>query len=532
MHAIDVLLQLVYLVCVIGLALYGLQALWLTILVLRQQPQPPSSSSACRVTADPGIPPGEWPTEEWSAEKWPHVTVQLPIYNERHVVERLISACAALDYPSDRLQIQVLDDSDDMTLSLTQQMARTWAAQGIDIEVVRREERTGFKAGALAYALPQAKGDLIAIFDADFVPPEHFLKSTVPYFLQSDNEDVGFVQTRWAHLNRAYSWLTACQALALDGHFAVEQTSRSAAGYPFGFNGSAGIWRRATIEDQAVGGWQADTLCEDLDLSYRAQFAGWRGLYLQHVAVPAEIPVQLLAFKRQQARWAKGSVQTLVKLGRRLAQQPWPRSVRLAGFGHLANYLIHPLLLAMLLLSLPMLLLDVDPAKPLALLSLFSFGPPLLYAVAQYRIDHTRWLRRWSILPLLMLVGTGLSLNNTLAVFSGLMGRKGAFLRTPKFHIQQADHRSTAGTWQESLYRLPLSKMLVGEILLSLYALVSTWVALQNGHVAAAPFLSIYAAGFGLMALTSIVQAWPASKADRSRGVLARLRTYANRPHG
>lgn len=516
MHVVDVLLQIVYFVCIVGLALYGLQALWLTYLVLRKHP------------------PLERPHSEKPCTAWPYVTIQLPIYNERHVVERLISACAALDYPPDRLQIQVLDDSDDMTTGIIQQTAHTWTAQGVDIEIVRREDRTGFKAGALAYALPAAKGDLIAILDADFVPPKHFLKATVPYFIQSGNEDVGFVQTRWDHLNRAYSWLTACQALALDGHFAVEQPARARAGYPFGFNGSAGIWRRATIEDPAVGGWQADTLCEDLDLSYRAQFAGWRGLYRQDLTVPAEIPVQLLGFKRQQARWAKGSVQTLRKLSRRLVSRPWPLVARLAGLGHLANYLIHPLLLTMILVSLPMLLLGVDPAKPLALLSLFSFGPPLLYAVAQHRLNPATWLRRWALLPLLMLLGTGLSLNNTIAVLSGLTGRQGPFLRTPKFHIQQAELERAHATWQQSLYRLPLSKMVAGEMLLSLYALITTWVAAQSGHIATTPFLLIYAAGFGLMAITSLVQAWPAYRppSNRQHSVLARLRANANRSQG
>lgn len=518
MHVVDVLLQIVYFVCIVGLALYGLQALWLTLIVLRNRPQAPVLS----------------PLPEESLTKWPYVTIQLPIYNERHVVERLISACASLDYPPERLQIQVLDDSDDMTTGIIQHTVRTWSAKGIDIEVFHRVERAGFKAGALSSAFPAAKGDLIAIFDADFVPTKEFLRATVPYFLQSGNGDVGFVQARWDHLNRTYSWLTACQALALDGHFTVEQTARAAAGYPFGFNGSAGIWRRATIEDPAVGGWQADTLCEDLDLSYRAQFAGWRGLYLQNLAVPAEIPVQLLGFKRQQARWAKGSVQTLRKLSRRLAEQRWSPVARMAGFGHLANYLIHPLLLIMIVVSLPMLLLGVDPAKPLALLSLFSFGPPLLYAVAQHRISPAKWLRRWAALPLLMLLGTGLSLNNTIAVFSGLTGRQGAFLRTPKFHIQPADLGRSNETWQQSLYRLPLSKVVVGEILLSAYALVSTWVAAHSGHIAATPFLLIYAAGYGLMACTSLVQAWPSYRvrANRPHSVLARLRAGVDRSQG
>jgi cellulose synthase/poly-beta-1,6-N-acetylglucosamine synthase-like glycosyltransferase len=493
-----VLLQLIYFVCIVGLGLYGFQAFWLTV----------AYQLAHRDGADAAMP-----------SAWPTVTVQLPIYNERHVVERLISACAALDYPRDRLQIQILDDSDDLTAALTASLAQQWQVQGVNVCVVRRPDRQGFKAGALAHALPSANGEFIAIFDADFVPTPDFLKSTLPHFYQSRNApvlsaaapapsgEIGFVQTRWDHINRGYSWITRAQALALDGHFVVEQTGRAAAHYPFGFNGTAGIWRRACIDDPAVGGWQTDTLCEDLDLSYRAQLVGWRGVYLPDVSVPAELPAQILAFKRQQFRWAKGSVQTLLKLAHRIPAAPWSFAARLAAIGHLGNYLIHPLLLVMLLVSLPMTLLGVDPAAPLTVLSAFSFGPPLLYAVAQRRLETRHWLLRWANLPMLMLLGTSLCLNNSVAVLQAFLGTGGPFLRTPKFHLHGPDDR-----WQHSVYRLPLPRLILGEAALALYAGVAALTAALTGHWAAVPFMLIYAVGFFLMVATQIVQAWQTTR--------------------
>jgi cellulose synthase/poly-beta-1,6-N-acetylglucosamine synthase-like glycosyltransferase len=290
-----VVLQTLYSLGVLGLTIYGGNALWLTWQRLRLRRQPPLL---------PCTP----------ATRWPAVTIQLPIYNEHHVAERLIDACAWLEYPSDLLQIQVLDDSTDETQQLVHRRVHYWQRKGVNITVINRVDRTGFKAGALAQAFAQVESELIAIFDADFVPPRDFLQRTVPHFLLPGNERIGFLQTRWGHLNEGYSPLTRAQALALDGHFVVEQAGRQAAGYPFGFNGSGGLWRRACIADPAVGGWHCDTLCEDLDLSYRAQLAGWQPAYLDDVVAPAEVPPQLIAFRRQQFRWAKGSVQTLRKL--------------------------------------------------------------------------------------------------------------------------------------------------------------------------------------------------------------------------
>lgn len=510
MYAINALLETIYGICVVALAIYGFHNLWLSANYLFQ-PKRKAAPKAIDPTA------------------LPSVTIQLPIYNEQHVAERLIDACAKIEYPRDKLQIQVLDDSDDTTTALIYAAAQNWHQQGVEIDVVRREQRTGYKAGALAYALPMATGEFIAIFDADFLPQADFLQKTIPYFNDPQNDKVGFVQTRWGHINRNFSWLTRCQALALDGHFVVEQSARDRAGYPFGFNGSAGIWRRSCIEDSAVGGWQPDTLCEDLDLSYRAQLAGWDGLYDGSVEVPAEVPVQLLAFKRQQFRWAKGTIQTLRKIGRRVVgHSEWSPVTRLAAMAHLSSYLIHPLLLLMVLITLPMLLWDIDPARPLAYLGIFSFGPPLLYALAQHNLAPRRWFLRFAWLPLLMLLGTGLTVNNTLAVYQGFRQQGGAFLRTPKFNVDQSQRQ-----WNQSGYQLPLQPMVLVELFFFLYSLVTIFVALTQHHAGAAPFLSIYAAGFGLMVGVELWQAW--KRRDAQQKLIhqrSRLRAEADRMQG
>lgn len=485
-------LQLLYIAGVLGLTIYGCNALWLTWRFL------------CSLNQSTFTP-------LWAPECWPPVTVQLPIYNERHVAERLIDACARLDYAPGRLQIQVLDDSSDDTRGMVLRRASYWRRKGVDIQVIHRDDRRGFKAGALAHAFPRARGEFLAIFDADFVPPRDFLQRTIPHFLRPGCELVGFVQTRWGHLNEEYSPLTRAQALALDGHFVVEQAGRQAAGYPFGFNGSAGIWRRACIADPAVGGWQGDTLCEDLDLSYRAQLAGWQPCYRNEIMAPAEIPPQLIAFRRQQFRWAKGSIQTLRKLRRGVWRSGWPTMARLAGIVHLGSYLIHPLLLVLLLVSLPLMQLGIDPAPHLAALSLASLGPPLLYAIAQQQLHPHDWWKRWAYLPLLTLLGTGLSLNNTVAVWQGLTGRGGQFLRTPKFRVE-----ATGDGWRGSSYRLPLDLVWLGEVVLLGYALMALYTALESGKWWSAPFLLIYVGGYGLMVVVGLWQTrhptLPASK--------------------
>ncbi len=362
-----------------------------------------------------------------SPSDWPRVTVQLPLFNERLVVERLIDAVARLDYPPQRLSIQVLDDSTDETTLLAGRRVALYRARGLDIICLHREHRTGNKAGALAAGLRRAAGEFVAVFDADFVPPADFLKRTMPHFSTSR---VGMVQTRWGHLNATQGVLTRAQALALDGHMVVEQVARSANGLLFNFNGSAGVWRRECIESS--GGWQADTLAEDLDLSYRAQLRGWEFHYLPNMVVPAEVPLGLLAFKRQQFRWVKGSVQCLLKHAARVVRAEFSLWKRVQGLLHLGGYLMHPMMLCLLLASMPVVLLGgADNVMP-RLLGIAGLGPPVLYAVAQINA-YPRGIKRALWFPALMLLGVGIALNNTRAVLEALSGhRPTEFLRTPK----------------------------------------------------------------------------------------------------
>lgn len=477
-------LSLLHAVLAITLAIYGANALLMTLLYLRRRRQTPP------------VPP--------EPAQWPLVTVQAPIFNELHVVERLIQALAALDYPPDRLQIQLLDDSTDETTAVAAACIERQRGQGPAIELLHRQQRPGFKAGALAAAMPQVRGEVIAIFDADFVPAPDFLRRTVPYLLA--DPAIGFLQTRWSHLNAGYSLLTRMQALALDGHFVVEQTARQRSGWLFGFNGTAGLWRRTCIDD--AGGWQSDTLCEDLDLSYRAQLRGWRGIYLPDVDAPAEIPPQLAALKRQQGRWATGSIQAFRKLALPVVRSPRPLSHKIEGLIHLGAYFCHPLMVLLLLLTLPLLWFGDTAANPLrwllAYLGLASVGPPLLYTVSQWELQRGQgWLRRLAALPLLVLMGTGLAVSNTAAVAAGLSNRPVAFRRTPKFHVQ--DRRDL---WRNKRYALPLSWLVLGEAFLTGYALLTVAVALWRGHYYAAPFLLLYVGGFGMMVVVGIVQGW------------------------
>jgi len=478
-------LEFLYAALAILLAVYGANAFVMLALYLRHRRQAAPSP--------PWIP----------ADDLPVVTVQLPVYNELYVVERLIDAVAQLTWPRERLQIQVLDDSTDETTRLAEKRAAHWQAQGVNVQVIHRQVRSDYKAGALREGLATAQGEYVVIFDADFVPLPDFLLRTVPYF--RDRPRLGFLQARWTHLNGDYSPLTRAQTLALDGHFVVEQTARQRAGLFMNFNGTAGVWRRACIAD--AGGWQGDTLSEDLDLSYRAQLRGWDCLYLPQVGAPAEVPPQLHAFKRQQFRWAKGSIQCLQKLWRPLLCAPQPWFKRLQGLVHVSGYLAHPLMVLLLLVTLPMLLGARQARLPLALLTPVSLGPPLLYAIAQAAL-YRDWPRRIIYLPLLVLLGTGIALNNSWAIVEALLGRQTAFKRTPKFRVV-----SQSEGWSGNPYALGLEPLMWGEVLMTLYALATIAVALVRGHFFAVPFLLLYAGGFGYVAWLG----WRHARSSRRR---------------
>jgi cellulose synthase/poly-beta-1,6-N-acetylglucosamine synthase-like glycosyltransferase len=481
--------SLIYAVAAVWLAVYTLNSFVLTFLYWRHKGE------------------STWlPAMSW----FPRVTVQLPIFNEAHVVERLIDAAARVEYPPDRLQIQVLDDSTDETTALARKRVAYHHARGVDIELVHRHSRADFKAGALREGLEKASGEFIALFDADFLPPEDFLLRTIPYFLTRVR--LGFVQTRWGHINGQYSSLTATQTIALDGHFAVEQPARHRSGLFLNFNGSAGVWRRECIED--AGGWQGDTLCEDMDLSYRAQLKGWEPMYLRDVVCKAEIPPQIHAFRRQQARWARGSISCALKLWRRIVKAPVSAFKRLQGLIHLTNYLVHPLMLLVLALSVPLLYVGQPVAYPLTYLSLASLGPPTMYAWAQ-RSLYPDWIKRMRHFPLLVLLGSGLTLSNSLAICRALRGKRDEFGRTPKFRLEER-----RDDWRGSRYALSFDWVVLGEVLAALYALVGVGVSLQRGNLFAIPFLTLYAAGFGYVACLTIlhsVQGWKRGQTPLTR---------------
>jgi cellulose synthase/poly-beta-1,6-N-acetylglucosamine synthase-like glycosyltransferase len=469
-----VLIGAIYAVAAVWLAVYTLNSFVLTYLYWRRR------STGCT-------------TPELNS--FPRVTVQLPIFNEAHVVERLIDAAARLRYPSDRLQIQLLDDSTDDTTSLARRRVAYHVSRGVDMELIHRHQRRDFKAGALREGMKRATGEFIALFDADFLPPEDFLLKTIPHF--SSRPRLGFVQTRWGHINHGYSPLTGAQAIALDGHFAIEQPARHRSGLYLNFNGSAGVWRKECIED--AGGWQGDTLCEDMDLSYRAQLAGWEPLYLRDVVCEAEIPPQIHAFKRQQARWASGSISCALKLWRPLVEAHVSTFKRVEGLIHLTSYLVHPLMLLVLALSVPLLYWRQPVAYPLTYVSLASLGPPTLYLWAQ-RSLHRDWWKRMRFFPLLVLLGTGLTLSNTRSIYRALRGKRDEFGRTPKFRLEgQRDE------WKGSRYALSFDWMALGEIVAALYALLGVGVALRQGNLFAVPFLMLYVLAFGYVASLTIL---------------------------
>ena len=431
------------------------------------------------------------------AEPPPFVTVQLPLYNERHVCERLIAAVCALDYPRDRFEVQVLDDSTDETARLASAAAADWRRRGLAVAYLHRDDRTGYKAGALGHGLALARGELVAVFDADFVPAPDFLRRTVPFLA---DPGVGMVQVRWGHLNRDHSALTRAQAILLDGHFVIEHTARHRSGRFFNFNGTAGIWRRATILD--AGAWQHDTLTEDLDLSYRAQLRGWRFVFLPEVVSPAELPVEMHDFKSQQHRWAKGSIQTARKLLPSILRAKLPLRVKVEAFFHLTSNLAYLLVVAIALL-MPVAValrhrrgwdtsLWVDlPFFVAATLSVSAF-----YLATQREVG-TRFWRRLQALPFLLSLGIGMSINNARAVVEALIGHPTPFLRTPKYGV-------ISGVRPPGRRRPHVALQPAAEIALGLYLGGAVWYAAGHGLWMSIPFLLLSQTGFLYVGLASL----------------------------
>src|SRR5580765_1466378 len=444
---------------------------------------------------------GNEPRQGPPLDPLPVVTIQLPLYNEMYVADRLINAVCRIEYPRDLFEIQVLADSTDETRSIAESAVRRFAAQGIDIKYFHRGDRTGFKAGALEAGLKCARGEFVGIFDADFIPTQDFLTSLIPHFR---DPKVGMVQARWGHINQDYSLLTKIQAILLDGHFILEHGGRNRGGRFFNFNGTAGVWRRTAIAD--AGGWQHDTLTEDLDLSYRAQLRGWQFVFVPGLIAPAEVPVEMNAFKSQQHRWAKGSIQTCRKLLPRILQSNLPLGVKAEAFFHLSANFNYPLMCVLSVLMAPsmvirynmgwyeMLLIDV-PLFFAATASVANF-----YMVCQREL-HDDWITRAKYLPFLMSIGIGLTVNNTKAVFEALLNKQSEFARTPKYRIE-----ASADEWVGKKYRQSVLIQPIIELALGLYFTATVFYALGNGIFGTLPFLVLFQIGFLYTGLLSIVQ--------------------------
>src|SRR5881394_3164454 len=480
-----------YLSVLIGLSAYGIHRYFIIYLYLKNRKRMP-------------VPAGRF-------KELPAVTVQLPIFNEVYVAERLLRSVSELDYPRENLQIQVLDDSTDETREITAACAAKLRQRGFDVELIHRVDRIGFKAGALEHGLATARGEFICILDADFVPPPHLLRDTIDFFT---DPKVGMIQTRWGHLNRGYSLLTRVQAMFLDGHLLLEQTARSRSGRFFNFNGTAGLWRRSCIEQS--GGWQYDTLCEDLDLSYRAQLAGWKFIFLADVVTPAELPVDMNGFKSQQHRWTKGSVQTCKKLLPTIWRSPLPFFIKVEATGHLMSNFAYLLLAFLCLLLHPSsgapsggwlrtLLIDV----PIFLAA--SASVAVFYICAQRELYPRTWMREILFLPCLLALGIGLSLNNGRAVLEAIFNHKSDFTRTPKYGIERKSQ-----TWRSCKYRPLKSTLPLAELAFAIYFTYFVVFAIAHGQFLSVPFLLMFQAGFLYVCVSSFSNRWSKINIARS----------------
>jgi cellulose synthase/poly-beta-1,6-N-acetylglucosamine synthase-like glycosyltransferase len=484
-NAFDLALLIPYFIVLVILAAYGGHRYWMVYLYYKHRK---------RKTIEP--------LTLFKPDDLPRVTVQLPIFNEQYVVDRLLDAVCRLDYPKEKLDIQLLDDSTDETVEVARILVDRYAALGYPVNYLHRDNRNGFKAGALAEGLKTARGEFVAIFDADFVPPHDFLMKCIHHFT---NPAIGMVQTRWTHINRHYSVLTEVEAILLDGHFVLEHSARSRSGVFFNFNGTAGMWRLSAIDE--AGGWEHDTLTEDTDLSYRAQLKGWKFVYLQDVECPAELPVEMTAFKTQQARWAKGLIQVSKKILPMVLKSDAPRQVKVEAFYHLTANLSYPLMIVLSVLLMPamiirfyqgwfqMLYIDL----PLFMASTFSISS--FYLVSQKELFPKRWPRSLVYLPLLMALGIGLTVTNTRAVLEAIVGKQTAFARTPKYRVESKKDRVGAKKYRRRLGWVPWIELLIGT-----YFALAIFYAVDNENYFTVPFLLLFVIGYWCTGLMSLLQ--------------------------
>jgi cellulose synthase/poly-beta-1,6-N-acetylglucosamine synthase-like glycosyltransferase len=482
-NSFDAALLLPYFAVMIVLAIYGVHRYTLVYLYFKNRKN---------YVAEPPL----------HFEELPRITVQLPIYNEQFVIDRLLEAICALDYPREKLEIQVLDDSTDETQEVASDLVQRFAALGHPIVYLHRANRQGYKAGALGEGLKVAKGEYVAIFDADFVPPPDWLMKVIHHFAEAE---IGMVQTRWTHLNRDYSLLTQIEAILLDGHFVLEHGARVRSGDFFNFNGTAGMWRIKAIADG--GGWQHDTLTEDTDLSYRSQLAGWKFKYLPDIECPAELPIEMTAFKTQQARWAKGLIQTSIKVLPMMFKSKMPRRIKIEAVYHLTANLSYPLMIVMSALLIPamvcrfyqgwfqMLLIDFP------LFAASSFSIAVFYLVSQRELFPRTWIRTFLFLPLLMALGIGLTVTNTKAVMEALLGIKSPFARTPKYRVAKKGEKSQAAVYRKRLVLAPWIELLLG-----CYFVLAILYTFSNHNYFTAPFLILFVIGYWYTGLMGLLQ--------------------------
>jgi cellulose synthase/poly-beta-1,6-N-acetylglucosamine synthase-like glycosyltransferase len=474
-----------YFVVVLGLSAYGIHRYSILYLYFKNRHRKPAAASKFEVL--------------------PVVTVQLPIYNEIHVVERLLKAISELDYPKDKFEIQVLDDSTDETRELTERAVAELKASGFDAVVLHREDRVGFKAGALDYGFRKAKGDFFFILDADFVPPRNILKECIHHFC---DPKVGMIQTRWGHINRSYSWLTRAQAILLDGHLVLEQTARSRTGRFFNFNGTAGLWRKRCIGE--AGGWQHDTLTEDLDLSYRAQLRGWRFVFLADIVTPAELPVDIDGFKSQQHRWTKGSIQTCKKLLPHIWRSKLPLFIKIEATAHLTANFAYLLLAFLCVLQHPSVAAPSTVAASavvrmvlvdLPIFVVTTVSTAVFYLCAQRELYPNDWKREILFFPFVLALGIGLSINNARGVLEAIFNRRSDFCRTPKYGIERA-----AQQWKSSRYSAVRTVIPLVEFIFAVYFTYFVFHAFQNREFLSVPFLMLFQTGFAYVAFCSVWQ--------------------------